>query len=125
MAIAELITNRAAGNPFYCERLMFAGVYGVVRVDQGECFASHGLTADFPVLPQSVKSVVVTRFDALPLESQLLLKVASALSGTFSLDLLQDIHPNAATIEGVEEMLDSLVAKKHAQARHFEPGQNI
>lgn len=111
-AIAELITNRAAGNPFYCEELTFAlRDVGVVRVDQGECLAPHGLPDDFPVLPQSVKSVVITRFDTLPLESQLLLKVASAVGGTFSIDLLQDIYPNVATIEGVEEMLDSLVAK--------------
>lgn len=111
-AIAELVTNRAAGNPFYCEELTFAlRDIGVVRVDQGECLAAHGLTAEFPILPQNVKSVVIARFDALPLESQILLKVASALGGSFSFDLLQDIYPNAATMEGVEEMLDSLVAR--------------
>ena len=111
-AVAELVTNRAAGNPFYCEELTFAlRDIGLVRVDRGDCWASHGLTADFPVLPQSVKSVVVTRFDALPPENQLLLKVASALGGPFSRDLLQAVYPHAATIEGVDEMLDRLVAR--------------
>jgi adenylate cyclase len=111
-SVAELVTHRAAGNPFYCEELTFAlRDTGVVRVDQGDCWASRALTPDLPVLPQSLKSLVVTRFDAVPPEGQLALKVASALGGSFSLDLLQSVYPHTITLEGVEEMLDGLVAR--------------
>ena len=79
-AVAELVTARAAGNPFYCEELTFAlRDTGVVRVDQGECWTSPGRTVGFSVLPQTIKSVVITRFDALVPESQLVLKVAARL----------------------------------------------
>jgi adenylate cyclase len=111
-AVAELVTNRAAGNPFYCEELTFAlRDTGVLLVDQGECRAAHDLSADFPVLPPSIKSVVLARFDVLPLESQFALKVASALGGTFSPDLLQAVHPHSATSEGVQGLLETLVAR--------------
>jgi adenylate cyclase len=112
MVVAELVTTRAAGNPFYCEELTFAlRDTGVVRVDQGDCWASRALTVDLPVLPQSLKSLVITRFDALPPDGQLALKIASALGGAFSLDLLQAVYPHMVTIESMEEMLDGLVAR--------------
>jgi adenylate cyclase len=110
--VAEMVTKRAAGNPFYCEELTFAlRDTGLVRVDQGDCWASRALTPDLPVVPQSLKSLVVARFDTLPPEGRLALKIASALGGSFSLSLLQAVYPHAVTVEGAKEMLDGLVAR--------------
>ena len=119
--VAELVTKRAAGNPFYCEELTFAlRDIGIVRVDQGDCWASRAITADFPVLPQSLKSLVVTRFDALSPEGQLALKIGSAIGGSFSLDLLKAVYPRTALVESMEEILDSLVARN--MLKHLNKG---
>jgi class 3 adenylate cyclase/tetratricopeptide (TPR) repeat protein len=112
VAVAEFVTARAAGNPFYCEEMTFAlRDTGVLHVERGECCAPGDLSADQTVLPSSIRSVVVTRFDALPSEDQLALKVASALDGSFSPELVQAVYPIDTSIENIRALLDKLVAR--------------
>ena len=111
-ALAELITMRAAGNPFYCEELTFAmRDTGILRVEHGECRAPDDLSANGLIIPASIKSVVVARFDALPPENQLILKVASAFGGGFSLDFLRAVYPRELQVDQVQELLDELIAR--------------
>ena len=111
-ALARLIVARAAGNPFYCEELTFAmRDTGVLRVEHGECLAAENLNANFAVLPTSIKSIVVARFDTLSLEHRMILKVASALGGGFSPTFLRAVHPSRPTVEKIKDLLDDLVAR--------------
>jgi class 3 adenylate cyclase/tetratricopeptide (TPR) repeat protein len=111
-ALAEFVTARASGNPFYCEEMTFAlRDTGVLQVERGECRAPGDLSSDQTVLPNSVRSVVVARFDTLSLEKQLALKVASALEGSFSPELVQEVYPQETNIDHIHAILDTLVAK--------------
>jgi hypothetical protein len=110
-ALAEAIVSRAVGNPFYCEELTFAmRDMGVLRVEHGECRAADEIGASV-VLPTSIKNVVVARFDALPPEHRLVLKVASALGGGFSPEFFKAVCPHELSVEAAKSLLNELVAK--------------
>ena len=110
--LAQLIVARAAGNPFYCEELTFAmRDTGVLRVEHGECLTAENLNAKSSILPTSIKSIVVARFDALPPEHRMILKVASALGGGFSPAFLKAVHPSDPAVESIKGLLDELVAR--------------
>ena len=120
--LARLIVARAAGNPFYCEELTFAmRDTGVLRVEHGECLTADNLNADISVLPTSIKNIVVARFDTLPPDHRMVLKVASALGGAFSPTFIKAVHPSEAAVETIRELLDDLVARSMLKSVSVEP----
>ena len=126
-SLAQLIVARAGGNPFYCEELTFAmRDTGLLRVEHGECLTADNLNANSAILPTSIKSIVVARFDALPPQHRMVLKVASALGGGFSPTFLSAVHPSQPTVETIKDLLDDLVARNMLKSgsgdaeRHYE-----
>jgi adenylate cyclase len=94
--VAALIGQRAEGNPFFAEELVFALHEGgflkiepVSTTKDGEAFIlSCSLLVDLAqatgALPGNIQGLVLSRIDRLPYEQQLILKVASVIGRAFS-----------------------------------------
>lgn len=93
--VADLIHEKAEGNPFFSEELAYAlRDAGLIEVVDGEC----RLVADdddFRVLdfPNTIQGVITSRIDLLPPSQQLTVKVASVIGRVFAYRLLRDIYP--------------------------------
>ncbi|MGH2521715.1 MAG: AAA family ATPase, partial [Anaerolineales bacterium] len=94
-AVAELVTTRANGNPFFTEELVyFLRDHGLVRVqsEQGRarCLVSGDLSQATLTLPDTIQGLVLSRIDRLAPEEQLTLKVAAVIGRTFGFTILRD-----------------------------------
>jgi len=105
--VAEYIRSRANGHPFFSEEL--AGVLqdrGLIQVVAGEArLASPSESLESIQLPDSAQGALHSRVDRLPPIEQLMLKTASVIGATFSLDLLKAIYPFPSSSE---QQLDDL-----------------
>jgi tetratricopeptide (TPR) repeat protein len=109
-AVAELVYDRAQGNPYFSEQLAYAlRDAHLIEVVDGECRLARGADGlrDVP-LPDTVQGVVTSRIDRLRPAEQLALKVASVIGRVFSLDILCDLYPIEADREALPAHLHSL-----------------
>jgi adenylate cyclase len=109
--LASFIYQHGAGNPFHCEELALAlRDTGAVAVARGVCEVLADLNDPTNrSLPPNVEGVIVSRVDALPVEAQLLLKVASAIGDDFTADIAQAVYPADTGVTNIVAMLDQLV----------------
>ena len=93
--VAELIYEKAQGNPYFSEELAYAlRDTHLIDVAGGECRLASGRPGLRDVaLPDTVQGVVTSRIDRLGPAEQLTLKVASVIGRVFSLRLLRDLYP--------------------------------
>lgn len=93
--VAELILEKAQGNPFFSQELAYAlRDMGLITIHEGICQVTgepHALNA--LSFPDTIQGVILSRIDRLAQEQQLTLKVASVIGYTFSLRILRDIYP--------------------------------
>ena len=113
-ALVSFVQARAGGNPFYCEELVSAlREAGVISLERGVCLTSvETLNSTNMSLPASLEGAIVTRVDALRPQVQLLLKVASAIGGPFTAEVLQNVYPGAVSLQEIDAMLDHLVERE-------------
>ncbi len=88
-ALADLVRERAVGNPFFAEEIVNnLRDRELIRVDRVDgvptCLVSPDLTTGQAPLPHTIESLVLARIDRLPAEQQLLLKVAAVIGRSFS-----------------------------------------
>lgn len=93
--IAEIIHNKAEGNPFFAEELAYAmRDAGLVLVEGGRvriaptAFGSHAWE-----FPDTVQGVITSRIDRLSAAEQLTIKVASVIGRVFAFRTLVDVYP--------------------------------
>lgn len=101
---AELIgriTERAQGNPFYVEELL--NHLHDRGIDPRLADAASALD-----MPASLHSLVLSRIDQLPVQQQLILKVASVIGRQFTASALLDYYPELGTPEAVLASLHEL-----------------
>ncbi|MGH7088772.1 MAG: ATP-binding protein, partial [Stellaceae bacterium] len=109
--IAQLIRDRAGGNPFFTEELAYAlREGGFLTIEKGECRLAPGVDIDRIALPNTVEGVVSERIDRLAPDQQLSLKVASVLGRSFPERLLCSIHPVETEAAKVVEHLNAFQA---------------
>ncbi|MCB0196360.1 MAG: AAA family ATPase, partial [Anaerolineae bacterium] len=90
--LTELISDKAQGNPFYSEELLYAlRDTGTIKSENGICEIVGDL--DETRLPDTVQGVITSRIDRLSPAEQLTLKVASVIGRTFEYKILRDVHP--------------------------------
>jgi adenylate cyclase len=108
--LIKIIYDSANGNPFYCEELVLAlRDTGQIQVSRGVCiFDERNCLISGPSLPTSVERAIVSRIDVLSADDQLLLKAASAIGESFSVDLLENAFPDLIA-SGKEECVRRLV----------------
>ena len=93
--VANLIRERAEGNPFFSEELAYAlRDAGLIEVIDGECLIAPE-TGNLHELafPDTVQGVITSRIDRLEPSQQMTLKVASVIGRVFNFRTLMDIHP--------------------------------
>ena len=94
-AVAELIYEKAQGNPYFSEELAYAlRDTGLILIEGEDCRLAPGAGDLRAVaLPDTVQGVVTSRVDRLSPAAQLTLKVASVIGRVFSLRILRDLYP--------------------------------
>ena len=107
-AVSELILNRAGGNPFFAEELVYAlrdnEFLAMAVTDGGLHWTVRGdLSSLSQTLPETIEGIVLSRIDRLPAEEQLALKVAAVIGRTFGFSTLRD------TLGGHMEIRDRLL----------------
>jgi class 3 adenylate cyclase/tetratricopeptide (TPR) repeat protein len=110
-ALIDFVLHRSGGNPFYAEELVLAlRDKGAISVVQGICRISANLLDSVETaLSAGLEGAIVGRIDALPAEDQLVLKVASAIGGVFSAEMLRNVYPEPREVDEVEQILGRLV----------------
>ena len=93
--LIKVIYDSANGNPFYCEELVLAlRDTGQIQVIRGVCiFDERNYSITGLSLPTSVERAIVSRIDVLSPDDQLLLKAASAIGKSFSVNMLENAFP--------------------------------
>jgi tetratricopeptide (TPR) repeat protein len=93
--VADLIAEKAEGNPFFSEELAYAlRDNGLIHIEGGVCrIAADAGDFESLALPDTLQGVIISRIDRLPPAQQLTLKVASAIGRVFAFRVLHDIHP--------------------------------
>ena len=100
-AVAELVQQRAGGNPFFAEELIYAlHDYGFITLktihslkgmaSKTRCLLSGDLDQAMQLLPATIQSTVLARLDRLPPEQQLMLKIAAVIGQSFTYSTLSD-----------------------------------
>jgi class 3 adenylate cyclase/tetratricopeptide (TPR) repeat protein len=109
--LVSFVYKHGGGNPFHCEELALAlRDTGAVAVTRGLCEVLADLSDPTKrSLPANLEGAIVSRVDALPVEMQLLLKVASAIGGDFTAETAQGVYPRETARTDVKAMLDQLV----------------
>jgi class 3 adenylate cyclase/tetratricopeptide (TPR) repeat protein len=93
--VAELVYEKAQGNPYFSEQLAYAlRDTLLIEVENDACRLAPGAGDLRGVpLPDTVQGVVISRIDRLAPAEQLTLKVASVVGRVFSLRILRDLYP--------------------------------
>lgn len=126
--VAELIRQRAGGNPFFAEELFYMLMdnrFIVFKMleSQRRCLISGDLSQAAQMLPVTVQNIVLSRIDQLPPEKQLTLKVAAVVGHTFPYNILRDILSNHLEIKEamIRVYLDDLAHLDLIQRDQEEP----
>ncbi len=105
--VIALIREKAQGNPFFTEELIYAlRDSGQIVIEQGECrLNTEKESIESLSLPDTIQGMITSRIDRLNPAQNLLLKVASVIGPAFPVRILQDIYPFEA---GADELTDHL-----------------
>jgi predicted ATPase/class 3 adenylate cyclase len=108
--VLEFVHERAEGNPFFSEELVYALCdAGVIKIVDGKCQITTDLSNLFELeFPDTIQDVIRSRIDRLAPQEQLTLKVASVIGRIFAYRILYDIHPVEADKLYLNDDLDAL-----------------
>ena len=89
--LVNFVYQQGGGNPFHSEELALAlRDTGAVTVTRGACEVLADLHDPAKrSLPANLEGVIVSRIDELRVETQLMLKVTSAIGGDFTVETAQ------------------------------------
>jgi hypothetical protein len=100
--VRGVVTDRAAGNPFFVEELIRTLIDKRVLERRNGDWTVHELTGDFAV-PDNVKAVLAARIDLLPPADKAGLQAAAVIGRTFwaspVYELLADVEPDLRLLE--------------------------
>ena len=107
--VARLILDRTDGHPYFSEEMAYAlRDNNIVEVHDGECTLvgnSNATSLDDIDIPESIEGIITSRIDRLSPAQALTIKVASVIGRTFSLQLLQQLHPVSRDLESLRNDL--------------------
>lgn len=105
-ALATVIRDRVAGNPFFCDELLRSmRDAGAIRVEDGRCVVGDLGGLD---LPTTIEGVILSRLDRLTPHQQLCLKVAAVIGRVFRARTVAETYPAEGERAGVPAHLESL-----------------
>jgi len=121
-AVAELIGERAGGNPFFAEEIAYAlRDTGILQVVGGAAVLQADSAALVASVPDTIEGAVLARIDRMPPEKQLTLKVAAVIGRTFLFRTLRDIHPQQALADLLRGHLEEFARRDLASLDALEP----
>ncbi|MBT6276516.1 MAG: hypothetical protein HOI95_20575, partial [Chromatiales bacterium] len=92
-ALGDLLVQRCAGNPLYCEELTTAlRDGGALEIDGDEAALSTDVS-DASQVPASLHGLISSRIDRLSASAQMTLKIASVIGRVFAVQLVSSLHP--------------------------------
>ena len=92
--VASLLTERAAGNPFFAVELVGALLdRGLLAVKANTCTVVADAKTLGDSVPDSLEGVVLSRLDRLPVEEQLTMRVAAVVGRSFLVRTLSAVYP--------------------------------
>lgn len=110
-SVADLIQQKAQGNPFFTEELAYSlRESGLILIQDGACRLAPGVNLSSVMFPDSVQGVVTERIDRLNQHQQITLKAASVIGRVFRYSILRDIDPGhaeprlAEDLEGLQQL---------------------
>jgi class 3 adenylate cyclase/tetratricopeptide (TPR) repeat protein len=107
--IARLILDRTDGHPYFSEEMAYAlRDNKVIEIKDGNCLLvaiTNANSLDDIDIPASIEGIITSRIDRLSPAQALTIKVASVIGRTFSLKLLQELHPVSFDLEKLREEL--------------------
>lgn len=107
--IADLISAKSQGNPFFAIEIAFALREGaLVMIDGDECKPVPGIDLANVRFPDNVQGIIMRRVDGLEPSVQLAAKVASVVGRTFSVPLVREPYPVESGKAHVETYIDKL-----------------
>jgi tetratricopeptide (TPR) repeat protein len=121
-SLTWVVLERAEGNPFFAQEVVDALIQrGLVRIRDGTCEVlgtPEQLSAEFP---ERIEKLIISRLDHLPSAHRTALMVASVLGRTFSLQMMENVHPSKIDLETLRGQMDGLVALGLVDLDHEEP----
>ena len=111
--VAEVIREKAEGNPLFSEELAYAlRDAGWIEISGDVCRLAPGITDLRAVdIPPTLQAAMTSRIDRLPPAQQLALKTASVIGRQFAARVLRSIYPVETERDAVEPMLPQLTGR--------------
>jgi tetratricopeptide (TPR) repeat protein len=120
--VADLLRQRAGGNPFFAEELAHAlRDSGALVVEAGTCTLVADPEALRQQVPDTVEGAVLSRIDRLPPGEQLTLKVAAVIGRSFLYRTVRDVHPRQVVEDLLRTYLDDLARRELTALAALEP----
>jgi len=120
--VADLLTERAEGNPFYALEMIGALTdQGLLHVTGEACTLEGDASTVRERIPDTLEGVVLSRIDQLSDEGQLMLKVASAVGRSFLFRILRDVHPSRIDSGDLRRELDETGRRQLTELEAEEP----
>jgi predicted ATPase len=133
-AVAEFVSQRCGGNPFFAEELIFTlRDQGLLIIDPvpeapaedhyNHCVVGEDFTQASAIIPDTLHGLLLSRIDRLPPDHKLTSKVAAVIGRTFAYSTLQYVLNSYATMvdQALQEQLNSLIQRDFAVLETREP----
>ncbi len=105
--VAQLIVQRANGNPFVAEELALSlREQQAISIVDGECVLTGNLNELH--VPETLHSLVLSTLDRLPPREQITLKIASVIGRTFGYATLRDIYQPRVDEDQLQASLEQI-----------------
>jgi ABC-type transport system substrate-binding protein/class 3 adenylate cyclase len=118
--VAELLAERAGGNPFFLEEAFRDLVErGALKRRNGSW--ELGVKLDELAIPALVQGALQARLDRLDPKTREVLSLAAVIGRTFGTELLGKLVPHEELLQALSELqrLDLIVEKRHRPIREF------
>ncbi len=108
--VSKIVAN-ASGNPFFIENIIQGFIEKGILVEDENGFRSLSDKEQDIKIPSSIQNIVLSRFDSLKFEDQIICKTASAMGKTFFTNCLKKLLPEGFTEKDMLKSLSDL--EKH------------
>jgi|HigsolmetaAR202D_1030399.scaffolds.fasta_scaffold00071_9 Adenylate and Guanylate cyclase catalytic domain./Tetratricopeptide repeat. len=120
--VADLIGEKAQGNPFFSEELAYAlRDTGFIQVSNGQCTIVKDADLKELSFPETVQGAIISRVDRLSVTQQLTLKVASVIGRVFTRKAVHAVYPTTIALSTLSEDLSTLAQLNITPVETLEP----
>lgn len=109
--VASYVYERSGGQPLFTEQIARSlRNHPSIEIKNSECLVSKKALLDELDLPYDLTSVITSTLDSLPLDHQILLKIASIFGLEFDQELLWDLSAKEVKSTDIKQILNEIQA---------------